>query len=341
MLIADQLGDKHNSGHVTVDIYTPDPLPMPVAGADVGNALVAMMAGKGIGFHGNTTVTSIDVSGKTLTFADGGREAFDLLAVVPPHAPTATATSTGLGPAGWIPVDPKTLATQADGVWAIGDATALLLANGKPLPKAAVFAEAEAHVVAHQVARFLGYQVPDKQFTGDGACYVEVGAHHCQIAVIDLPGLGNPDAVPSDASVAGLSTLIAEAIRQQWTTPVVYFSGQAADHTDPANFKESLLTQLTELATNGHVPTSFVQACGQADARTMWTLGRDGRRLAADGTFHRDFSTLRGSARCLVEGCPVSVACAAKPGCRAGSTFGRRPHSRGRIDRRVSLRCPG
>jgi len=177
MLIADQLGDKHANGQIRVDTYTPDPLPMPVAGPDVGKALVSMMQGKNVGFYGEKTVTGIDVSGRTVMFADGTAETFDLLAVVPPHAPTAAAKSTGLGPAGWIPVDPQTLATKADGVWAIGDTTALLLANGKPLPKAAVFAEGEADVVAHQVARSLGYDVPDKRFNGDGACYVEVGAN--------------------------------------------------------------------------------------------------------------------------------------------------------------------
>jgi sulfide:quinone oxidoreductase len=177
MLIADQLGDKHTSGRVTVNAYTPDPLPMLVAGPDVGKALVQLMQAKNVGFHGEKTVSGIDVAGKTLMFADGTSEAFDLLAVVPPHAPTAAAKSTGLGPAGWIPVDPKTLATTADGVWAIGDATALILANGKPLPKAAVFAEGEADVAAHQVARYLGYDAEDQQFTGDGACYVEIGAN--------------------------------------------------------------------------------------------------------------------------------------------------------------------
>ena len=185
MLIADQLGDKHASGQVSVDTYTPDPLPMPVAGPDVGKALVGMLQGKNIGFHGEKAVSGVDVAGQTLMFADGSAEAFDLLAVVPPHAPTAAAKSTGLGPAGWIPVDPQTLAAKADGVWAIGDTTALLLANGKPLPKAAVFAEGEAEVVAHGVARHLGYDVPAKTFNGDGSCYVEIGGNQA------AKGVGN------------------------------------------------------------------------------------------------------------------------------------------------------
>ncbi|MCP9618889.1 hypothetical protein FOH10_10045 [Nocardia otitidiscaviarum] len=35
--------------------------------------------------------------------------------------------------------------------------------------------EAEAAVTAHQVARYLGCDAPDSRFTGEGACYVELG----------------------------------------------------------------------------------------------------------------------------------------------------------------------
>ncbi|MBF6277238.1 MULTISPECIES: NAD(P)/FAD-dependent oxidoreductase [Nocardia] len=175
-LIADQLGDRFTTGAVSVDVFTPDPLPMPVAGPAVGNALVDMMGDKNIGFHGQMPATAVDPDARAVEFADGTRESFDLLAVVPPHTPGAALASTGLGPAGWIPVDPATLATTAEGVFAVGDATALMLANGKPLPKAAIFAEEEGRVAAHQAARFLGYDAPDTHFTGHGACYVELGA---------------------------------------------------------------------------------------------------------------------------------------------------------------------
>lgn len=175
-LIADQLGAKYSSGAVRVDTFTPDALPMPVAGPEVGNALVALMEAKGIGFQGGKSATRIDPDTRSVEFADGTTESFDHLAAVPPHrSPAAAVMASGLGPTGWIPVDPQTLATSLPGVWAIGDNTALMLANGKPLPKAAVFAQAEAEVAAHQVARHLGYDAPDTRFTGVGACYVEIG----------------------------------------------------------------------------------------------------------------------------------------------------------------------
>lgn len=114
-LIADQLGEKFAGGAVRVDAFAPDALPMPVAGPAVGNALVGMMDTKGIGFHGGRSATAIDPHACTVEFADGTTESFDLLAVVPPHAPVAAVRSSGLGPNGWIPVDPATMATRAPG----------------------------------------------------------------------------------------------------------------------------------------------------------------------------------------------------------------------------------
>ncbi|MBI2702805.1 MAG: NAD(P)/FAD-dependent oxidoreductase [Mycobacterium sp.] len=175
-LIADQLGARHSGGAVRVDTFTPDTLPMPVAGPEVGKSLVSMMEAKGIGFQGGKSATHIDANTRTVEFADGTTEAFDRLVVIPPHrSEAATLISTGIAPNGWIPVDPHTLAASAPGVWAIGDVTALMLPNGKPLPKAAIFAQAEAEVAAHQVARHLGYDAPDTRFTGEGVCYVEIG----------------------------------------------------------------------------------------------------------------------------------------------------------------------
>lgn len=174
-LIAAQLGDRFANSTVQIDTFTPDPLPMPLAGPEVGEALVSMLKERGIGFHPRKAIDHVDSAGKTLHFQDDTAEPFDLLVVVPPHAPSAAARSTGLGEAGWIPVESRTLSTSVGNVWAIGDATILTLPNGKALPKAAVFAEAQAEVVAHGVARRLGYDVPEKLFTGEGACYVETG----------------------------------------------------------------------------------------------------------------------------------------------------------------------
>jgi sulfide:quinone oxidoreductase len=177
LLVADLLAETGAAERARIDIYTPEPLPMPVAGPVVGESLVHLLTQRGIGFHPNTPIESIDVERRQVAWSGGGRGPFDLLIVVPPHRPPDVAANLELSPAGWLPVDARTLATDIDGVWAIGDATQLLLPSGKPLPKAAVFAEAEAAVAAAGVTRYLGYEAPEPWFSGEGFCYIEVGDH--------------------------------------------------------------------------------------------------------------------------------------------------------------------
>ncbi|WP_433381102.1 NAD(P)/FAD-dependent oxidoreductase [Streptosporangium sp. CA-115845] len=177
LLLADLLRETGARDNVSIETYTPDPLPMPVAGPVVGQALVDMLTAHGIGFHGQRTIERVDGGAGELVFADGSREGFDLLAVAPPHRPPAAVRGTSLGPAGWIPVDARTFATNSNGVWALGDVTSLTLPNGKPLPKAAVFAEEAAKVVTNGVLRHLGYEAPEPWFGGLGSCYIELGDH--------------------------------------------------------------------------------------------------------------------------------------------------------------------
>lgn len=160
-----------------VDAYTPDPLPMPVAGPVVGEALVGLLKQHEIGFYGNHALAAVDGEPAELHFGDGQRTGYDVLAVVPRHRPPRVVGELGLSPQGWIPVDARTLTTPLDGVWALGDVTTLVLPNGKPLPKAAVFAEGEAAVVANGVARALGVPAPEPWFDGFGSCYIELGGH--------------------------------------------------------------------------------------------------------------------------------------------------------------------
>lgn len=161
---------------VTLDVYTPEPYPMPTAGPVLGDALAAMLRARGITLHTGCTVERIDPDGGELLLADGGRAGNDLLLGVPPHrAPEVLRTSGLAAETGFLPVDRETLATTAEGVFAIGDATAIPIAGGRFLPKAGVFAEAEAQVVAANIAADLAGRVPSARFDGSGACFVELG----------------------------------------------------------------------------------------------------------------------------------------------------------------------
>ena len=162
---------------VQVDLYTPEPGPMPVAGPEVSAALRQMVEAKGIGYHPGHAVSSVDPAKHRLAFANGVEADFDLLAYVPPHhAPKVVRDAGMCGESGWIPVDRGTLETKFAGVYAIGDVTGIMLTSiGKPLPKAGVLAHNEAEVVAHNIVRGITGKGEQKQFSGYGECFVEIG----------------------------------------------------------------------------------------------------------------------------------------------------------------------
>ncbi|MBM3580834.1 MAG: NAD(P)/FAD-dependent oxidoreductase, partial [Alphaproteobacteria bacterium] len=109
---------------VHVDIYTPEPGPMPVAGPEVSAQLRAMVEARGIGYYSNHAATAIDGANRRIVFANGAEAGYDLLAYVPPHrAPAAVRSSPLAGETGWIPVDRHTLQTRFPDVYAIGDVT--------------------------------------------------------------------------------------------------------------------------------------------------------------------------------------------------------------------------
>jgi sulfide:quinone oxidoreductase len=160
---------------VAIDMYTPETLPMKVAGPAVGRQLVAMLEGKGIRFHPQRKVLNVDGATKQMRFEDGSSAPFDLLAYVPPHrAPRPVRESPLAGEGGWISVDRGTLRTAFDDVYAIGDVAALNLPSGMMLPKAGVFAHGEAKVVARNVAAAFGRGTPTT-YDGHGSCWVEAG----------------------------------------------------------------------------------------------------------------------------------------------------------------------
>ncbi|MFA5895559.1 MAG: FAD/NAD(P)-binding oxidoreductase [Thermoplasmata archaeon] len=161
---------------VSVDIVTPEPQPMPVAGPEVGKSLVAMLSGRGINYHPQGKPSRIDPEAREIALESGERIPYDLLVGVPPHRAPAFVRESGLTDAtGWVPVDPRTLKTSANGVYAIGDVASLKLPNGMFLPKAGVFAHGQAEAVAKTIAADLTSRGEAKTFDGMGYCWVETG----------------------------------------------------------------------------------------------------------------------------------------------------------------------
>jgi len=159
-----------------IHLYTPEHQPMPVAEAALGQSIATMLRDRGIHYHPLFTFESMRPEAREIVAADGRAERVDLLIAVPPHrAPDVVRSSGLLGVSGWIHVDPATLRTDHEGVFAIGDVTAIRLPNGKSLPKAGVFAHNEADVVARQISGEILGRTSRVAHDGKGHCWIELG----------------------------------------------------------------------------------------------------------------------------------------------------------------------
>lgn len=159
---------------VTVEVFGPMPIALPVVGAAESAKMEALLERAEIAFHRSHAAAS--VAAGSVHFADGSDLGFDVLLAIPPHRCPRLLVEAGLAShGGWVNVDPSTLATSFTGVYAIGDCTAIALANGLSLPKAGVFAEAQGYIVAERIAAGFEGRTTDVAFDGEGTCYAEIG----------------------------------------------------------------------------------------------------------------------------------------------------------------------
>jgi sulfide:quinone oxidoreductase len=177
LLVADFLRRRSLREKVQVEVYAAEQAPMGVAGPEVSAGVKELLAANGIGYHPEHQVTRADASSRRLEFANGSRAEYDLLAYVPPHRPPRAVRESGLlGESGWVSADRHTFETRFPGVYAIGDVVSIPLALGKPLPKAGVFADGQAKVVARNIARAITGRGAPARFDGHGECFIETGS---------------------------------------------------------------------------------------------------------------------------------------------------------------------
>jgi len=139
--------------------------------------LLAAFAERGIGWHPEKLVRSLDPERRVAVLADGGEMPFDLFLGVPVHRVPAVVAESGMCVDGWIPVDPLTLETAYPDVYAIGDVTSV------GTPKAGVFSERQASVVADALLGRHGRGAAST-YDGKGICYIEFG--HDRVARVEV-----------------------------------------------------------------------------------------------------------------------------------------------------------
>ena len=175
MLIDGLLRRRGVRSAVQISLHSAEPGPMGVAGPEMSAAVRGMVEQKGIAYQPDHQVARAEEG--RLHFTDGASLDFDLLVYVPPiRPPNALAASGLVDESGWVSVDRHTLETRFPGVHAVGDVTLIPLAMGKPLPRAGVFAHAQAEVVARNIARVVAGRAPAERFDGHGACFIETGS---------------------------------------------------------------------------------------------------------------------------------------------------------------------
>ena len=158
---------------VTIEVFTPQPASMPVLGEAGCAVLDGRLSEHGIIFLANHKATNIEAG--QVVFGER-RRPFDLLLGIPPHKCPDVVKQSGLtGDANWVRINPQTMETAFPGVYAIGDTTEILMANGSPLPKAGLFAESEGKVAASNIAAMLEGRAPDAVLDGNGYCFMEIG----------------------------------------------------------------------------------------------------------------------------------------------------------------------
>jgi sulfide:quinone oxidoreductase len=176
LLLDEHFRKRKMRDRVEISVHTPEPLPLPEAGEEVGTKVVELLRARDIAFAGGAQVESIDHDEKLLRFAGGGSEPFDWVVATPVHKAPDVLVSSGLATeGGWVPANPETLCTHFEDVYAIGDCTVVPFADGKWLPKSGVFAHGQAEVVARNIAAEVEGADPIWAYGGQGACFLSAG----------------------------------------------------------------------------------------------------------------------------------------------------------------------
>jgi sulfide:quinone oxidoreductase len=177
LLVNDFLVERGLRETSSVTLVMPMPVPVPPS-PDASAAILGAFAERGVGWHPNALVRGVDPERKVALLSDGEELAYDLFLAVPVHRAPQVVLDSGLAEDGWIPVDPLTLETRFPRIYAVGDVTSV------GTPKAGVFAEGQAAVVADRIAAQLRNAAPSAAYDGHGICYMEFG--HEMIAKVDV-----------------------------------------------------------------------------------------------------------------------------------------------------------
>jgi sulfide:quinone oxidoreductase len=193
LLINDILVKNGTRDAIDIDLYTPTPIALPVAGPKVSQDIVNLLNDSHINFHPLHKIKKV-LDKEIIEFENGNKTNYDLLIGIPPHKVPTVIKSSGLIKEGqnWIDVDKFTLKTKYENVFAIGDVTEIRVDQMAIIPKAGIFAEGQAKSVSCQIINEITNQSPNVRFDGRGYCFMEIGSKKAGFLTADFYNITGP-----------------------------------------------------------------------------------------------------------------------------------------------------
>jgi sulfide:quinone oxidoreductase len=169
LLLHDYLSTRGVRDDCEISFVLPLGSPVPPS-PETSRALVAAFAERDIKFVPGRRVSSLDPGRRVAILDDASEMPYDVFLGVPKHRAPDVVIASGMTEDGYVPVSSATLETRFPGVYAVGDVTTV------GAPKAGVFAEGAARVLAESLIARLRHGQPPAPYNGRGICYIEFGA---------------------------------------------------------------------------------------------------------------------------------------------------------------------
>lgn len=177
MLMHEFLAERGLRERSQIALVMPFGRPVPPS-PEASEVILTRFAKDGIEWIPDRIVVGLDPQRQAVLLSEGDETPYDLFLGIPKHVAPAVVVESGLTVDGWIPVDPRTMATSYPGVFAVGDVTSA------GTPKAGVFSEGQARVAAEHVIAAVRGGTSDAAYDGSAVCYVEFGVN--EIAEVDI-----------------------------------------------------------------------------------------------------------------------------------------------------------